>query len=172
MKYIQLFFFLLVFQTGFSQEDIFDVARKGTVEQVKTLQTQNPDIINTVNEQGFTPLLLACYRGNLDVAKFLIENSKTIDTTSDMGTPLMACVVKGDSVLARLLLQKGANPNLTDSKGTTALIYAVEFQNIETVQLLLKYNADKTHKNNEGKTAFEFAVFSGNEAIINLLKLN
>jgi ankyrin repeat protein len=36
--------------------------------------------------------------------------------------------------------------------------------------LLLENNADKTHKDNDGKTAFEHAVFSGNSEIINLLK--
>jgi uncharacterized protein len=34
----------------------------------------------------------------------------------------------------------------------------------------LKYNADKTLKTKDGKTAFEFAAFSGNETITNLLK--
>jgi ankyrin repeat protein len=33
-----------------------------------------------------------------------------------------------------------------------------------------KNNADKTIKDKNGKTAFEFAVFSGNEEIIKLLK--
>jgi ankyrin repeat protein len=32
------------------------------------------------------------------------------------------------------------------------------------------HNADKTKIDNQGKTAFEFAVFSKNEEIINLLK--
>jgi len=59
---------------------------------------------------------------------------------------------------------------VTDEKGTTALMYAVQFRNVAFVQLLLKHKADKTLKDKNGKTAFEFAVFSGNEEIINLLK--
>ena len=34
----------------------------------------------------------------------------------------------------------------------------------------LSNNADKTKIDNKGKTAFEYAAFSGNEQIINLLK--
>ena len=42
-------------------------------------------------------------------------------------------------------------------------------QNI--LELLLKYKADLQHKNKDGKTAFEFAVFTNNEEIINILKI-
>ena len=35
---------------------------------------------------------------------------------------------------------------------------------------LVDNKANKTHKDKEGKTAFEHAVFAGNEEIINLLK--
>lgn len=156
----------------FSQDDVFSIARSGTVENLKILANKEPKVINTKNENGFTPLILACYKGNLEVAKFLIEKSKTINTSSEMGTPLMASVVKGNNIITELLLQKGANPDLTDNKGTTALMYAVQFQNIDAVKLLLKYKADIKRKDKEGKTAFEFAVFTNNEEIINILKTN
>ena len=38
------------------------------------------------------------------------------------------------------------------------------------IEALLKHNADKSKIDNKGKTAFEYAAFSGNEEIINLLK--
>ena len=172
MYKIILSFLLLVTFNVFSQSDVFDVARKGTVEEMKLLVKKDKDIVDSKNDNGFSPLILACYKGNIAVAKFLIENSKTINGSSDMGTPLMACAVKGDKQISELLLKKGANPNLSDSKGTTALIYAVQFENLELVNLLLKYKADKNLKDNDGKTAFEFAVFSGNQDIINQLKNN
>ena len=49
-------------------------------------------------------------------------------------------------------------------------IYAVQFRNVEAVKVLLQNKADKTKIDKQGKTAFEYAVFSGNEEIINLLK--
>ena len=172
MYKIILSFLLLLTFNAFSQSDVFDVARKGTVEEMKLLVKKDANIVDSKNDNGFSPLILACYKGNIAVAKFLIENSKTINESSDMGTPLMACAVKGDKQISELLLKKGANPNLSDSKGTTALIYAVQFENLELVNLLLKYKADKNLKDNDGKTAFEFAVFSGNQDIINQLKNN
>jgi hypothetical protein len=156
--------------SAFSQSDVFNVARSGTVEDLKTLLNKTPEVINAKNENGFTPLILACYKGNFPVAKFLIENSKTINTSSDMGTPLMAATYKGQTELVKLLLENKANPNIADGNGTTPLIYAAMFGNTDILNLLLKYKADKTHKDKDGKTAFEFAVFSGNQEIINQLK--
>jgi ankyrin repeat protein len=68
------------------------------------------------------------------------------------------------------LIQKKANINIADANGTTALIYCVQFNNRTILSLLLENKVDKTHKDKDGKTAFEHAVFSGNEEIINLLK--
>lgn len=170
MKYLYLICTLFFFQTGFSQLDIFDVARKGTVEDVKTIMKQNPDAINSVNEEGYSPLILACYRGNIDVAKFLIKEVKDINGSSSMGTPLMAAVVKGHKEIVQVLLGNKADPNLTDANGTTALIYAVQFNNSAIVKLLLDYKADKSKNDDKGKTAFEYAAFSNNEEIINLFK--
>jgi uncharacterized protein len=152
--------------------DIFDIARKGTVAQAKELVKSNPKAVNETNKDGFTALILACYRGNNEVAKFLIENGSNINGNSDMGTPLMAAIVKGNNEMAKFLIEKKAIVNLADANGTTPLIYAVQFQNIDIIEVLLKNKADQSHKDKQGKTAFEYAAFSGNEKIINLLKSN
>lgn len=168
--------FLLLFFCGFfhcfAQEnlDVFDIARKGTIEQAKEKLKNNPNAFNVVNGEGYSPLLLASYRANNEVAKLLIESGSDINQKSNMGTPLMAAIVKGNNEIAKLLIQRSADVNATDSNGTSALIYSVQFQNIVTLKLLLENKVNKTHKDNEGKTAFEHAVFSGNEEIINLLK--
>lgn len=163
---------VLISNLVFSQEtlNVFDIARKGTLEQAKDILKVNPNAFKTVNNDGFSPLTLACYRGNNEVAKFLIDNGCDINQKSSMGTPIMATVVKGNMQIAKILIAKKANLNETDSNGTTALIYAVQFQNEDFIRLLLLNKVDKTKIDKNGKTAFEYAVFSKNEKIINLLK--
>jgi uncharacterized protein len=163
--------FLLSFSI-FAQEknSVFDVARKGTLKEIKKIYKKDPKAIVALNENGFSPLILATYKNNNEVAKFLIEKGAKIDEVSEMGTPLMAAVVKGNLEIVKFLIEKKANINLSDSKGNTALIYAVQFQNLEIVKLLLQNNVDKTKIDKQGKTAFEYAVFAKNEEIINLLK--
>lgn len=162
---------LLVISNCFAQQkSIFDVARNGTLQEIELFYSKNINCINEINENGFSPLILACYKGNSEIAKFLIEKKSNLDYVSDEGTALMAAVVRGKNELAKSLLENGANPNLTNLEGTTALMYASQFKNVELVKLLLHYKADKTMVNKDQKTAFEFAVFSNNDEIINLLK--
>ncbi|HKX86566.1 MAG TPA: hypothetical protein VJL37_07830, partial [Flavobacterium sp.] len=47
----------------FSQSDVFEVARTGTVDQMKTLSASNPDVVNALNDEGNSPLIIACYKG-------------------------------------------------------------------------------------------------------------
>jgi ankyrin repeat protein len=169
-KLLILALLLCFFNLEAQNKNVFDIARNGTLTEIQNMNKSNPDLINFLNESKMSPLILACYRGNIEVAKFLIENVKDINYNSDMGTALMAATYKNHRELVKLLLEKKANPNATDANGTTALSLAVQFKNSSLVQLLLEYKADKTIKDNKEKTAFEYAVFSQNEQIINLLK--
>ncbi|HEU4497015.1 MAG TPA: ankyrin repeat domain-containing protein [Flavobacterium sp.] len=170
MKKFALFFLMLLSANAFSQKDIFNVARTGTVDEAKALMKAAPNCINETSPQGYTPLILACYRGNNEVAKLLAKNVKDINAGSGMGTALMAATVKGNVEMAKFLLENKADPDRTDANGTTALIYAVQFSSPEIIKLLLAHKADKAKTDNSGKTAFEYAAFTGNETIINLLK--
>ena len=171
-KFYCLLIGLLLTGVGFSQNpiDVFEIARTGTTEQANNALAGNKQIFNVTNEHGFTPLILACYRGNDDVAKVLINNGSDINKNSPMGTALMAAAVKGNNDIIKILLANGANPDLADNNGTTALMYAVQFRNKELVQMLLEAKADKRKVDGKGRTAFEHAVFGGQDDIINLLK--
>lgn len=173
MKTISLFIlFISMFSNAQEnkQKDVFDTARYGTVEEMKALETKNPDTINAVNKMEFTPLILACYKGNTEVASYLAKRVKDLNYNSSSGTALAASVVKGNLILAKLLLENKANPNLADSGGMTPLLYAIQFKNIELIKLLLNYKADKKLADSTGKMPFEYAVFTKNQEIINLFK--
>lgn len=151
-------------------KSIFDIARSGTVSEVKELMEQNPDIINQTNESGFSPLILACYRGNVEVAEFLINNVKDLNYKSREGTALAGLSVKYNRKLTEDLLKKNADPNIADDTGSTPLFWAVKFGNKELIELLLKYKADKSIKDSMGMTPFEYALQTHKEEIINILK--
>ena len=166
-----LIILLLTINYSFSQINIcFDVARKGTLHEVQSLFEKDKSVVNAIDDNGASMLILACYRGNIEVAKFLINHNTDLNYNSKNGTALMACVVKGEYQLADELISKKANLDLTDGNGITALMLAVQFKNIEMVKKLVAAGANKSLKCKQEKTAFEYAAFSGSEQIINLLK--
>ncbi|WP_238555486.1 ankyrin repeat domain-containing protein [Chryseobacterium sp. P1-3] len=113
MKNLILLLSMFLTSLLYAQEQtktIFDVARNGTVDEVKGLMKQNPDIINQPNENGFSPLILACYRGNTEVAKFLIDHVKDVNYQSKEGTALAGLSVKYNKELTEALLRKKCRP--------------------------------------------------------------
>ena len=152
------------------ESSIFDVARNGSLMEIKALTKNNPDIINNISKEGYSALTLACYYSNYDVATFLIEHVKDINSKSGYGTPLMAATVKKNSNLVKLLLENNANPNLTDQNNSTALHFSVIFNQQEIIELLMKHKADPNIKDNRGNTALDYAKITNNNKFIQLLK--
>ena len=150
--------------------DVFDIGRKGTVEQAKEKLQENPNCFNVVNDEGYSPLLLACYRGNNAVAKFLIESGSDINGKSKFGTPLMACIVKANNEIAKVLIDKKADLNFADGNGTTALIYATNFKNYEIVSALVKAKANVAFKDSKNSTALDYAILANDDKLIEILK--
>jgi ankyrin repeat protein len=137
---------------------------------MKLLFEKDKNSVNAIDDKGSSMLILACYRGNHEVAQFLIDNGADLNYVSNNGTALMACVVKSEFQLVDELLKKKVNLDLTDTNGVTALIFAVQLNNVQMVKKLVNAGANKDLKCKQNKTAFEYAVFSNNEEIINLLK--
>ena len=91
----------------------------GNLPLAKTLVLQNKALLDHIS---WTPLHYACAKGHLDVAQFLIANGATVDSLS-LGntTPLMMAVQSGNEQLVKLLLDKGADLQLRNAQGLTAI---------------------------------------------------
>ena len=73
-------------------------------------------------------------------------------------------------MLCKLLLENGANPNLKDSGGSTALHSAVFYRKPKICALLLEYGADVNAKNENGTTPLDRAVDNKDRETIKILK--
>ena len=162
------FIFLSIEMTA--QSAIFEIARHGCVDDLQYVLENNSDVINYKNSSGFTPLTLACYNGNLEVATLLAKKVENINVNSDAGTALMAAVFKNDIEITKILLDLGADANIPDTNGTTALHYATRFTNKEIIKLLVAYGADMNFKDSKGYSALDYALLDKDESILKLLK--
>jgi len=176
MKINQLLVLLLLlvnsFQIVFAQDEnktVFQLARSGNLEDFKAMIKKKPALIDAQNEQGYSPLILACYNGNDKVAEYIINHCKDINFNNGYGTALMAATIKGNLHLVNYLLEKKADVNLTDSNGTTALHYAVIFNLDAIAKQLIKSGAKYNLKDNRGKTAKDYAVLKNKTTLLNLL---
>ncbi|MES2863324.1 MAG: ankyrin repeat domain-containing protein [Bacteroidota bacterium] len=168
MRIALLFFFVVSF--SFAQKDVFTVAKNGTIQEMKMLFEKDSNCVNMIDKNEFSPLILASYRGNFEVAKYLITIVNDVNYLSPEGTALMAAVMRGDVVLINMLIEKKANLDLTNRNGVTALMLATQFKKIEIIKILMQNKANKLLKDNDGKTAFEYAVNTNDDTIIQLLK--
>jgi len=97
--------------------------------------------------RGFTPLLFAAQQGDVESGRLLLQAGADVNDRSgnDRKTALMVAAASGNREFSVLLLEKGANPDLSDEGGYTALHYAAsDPDGADMVRALL---ARHTHPN-------------------------
>lgn len=78
------------------------------------------------SDGGFTPLLFAAQQGDIETATELLAAGANIeDATEEDGTALVLSIASGHEAFALWLLDKGANANVHDGNGITALHYTL-----------------------------------------------
>ena len=171
VKQLSLFFFLFISFGTDAQIDIYEIARHGCAEDLQIVFKNYPNIINVKNKSGFPPLTIACYSGNLEIATILAQHVDNINFNSNVGTPLIAAVYKNKIEIAEMLLKFGADVNIADAKGTTALHYAIMFKNIDLIKVLIDNGADIKLEDNKGLSPLDLAELDKNEHILEILKI-
>jgi truncated hemoglobin YjbI len=89
---------------------------------VKLLIDAGADVNARSGVGGQTPLHMAARRGNVRIARTLLDAGADLEAQDKQGeTPLRRAVNCGHENVVRLLLERGADPNLPDRHGKTPL---------------------------------------------------
>jgi ankyrin repeat protein len=85
--------------------------------------------------------------------------------TSDLADAVM----KRDTAAARALLLKKADVNAPQNDGTTALMWAVRYDDLDTADVLIRAGAKVSTANRDGATALQLAAMNGDAPMLQKL---
>jgi ankyrin repeat protein len=128
------------------------------------------------DDEGRTPLMQASIEGHMEVARLLLEHmgGQGLNTTDNEGrTALHYAAYEGYDEAVSLLLAKGADPNITDLDGSTALACACAASRWTVVLLLATHMGRQAleTRDSEGRTPLYLAWEEGHRKWARLLLL-
>lgn len=108
---------------------------------------------------------------DFELARIRIDEGADVDAGRGRyhGPLVMIAAKLGHVDMVRLLLDRGANVELTDDLGATALMGAAATGNLEIVRLLLDRGADVNHDDWSDQTPLSEAAVAGHRVIVDLL---
>ena len=115
-------------------------ARCDKLEYVKWLLKRNADVNIISKDRGYSPVMDAVWKKNLEMVKLFIKAGANLDIMSSDGQPILVLAVgNGDAKIVEVLLKAGANPDIQDSMGMSARSYANLFKKADLVKILNKF---------------------------------
>ncbi len=148
-----------------------DACRRGDAGEAEQLCNLFPELINSKDAKGFTPLIIAVYNNQQAVTVVLLQHGADVNTQDAAGnTALMGACFKGYNELAATLIKAGASVNLCNFQGAPALTFAATFGQLEIAELLLQNGAEITLKDSRGKSSLDHALIQENSAMVALLQ--
>jgi ankyrin repeat protein len=142
---LELLFSILKVEAGAPDIASFrNIISQGDLKRLNNVLTRYPSIV--ADYESINPLALTVELKDentaLRSAEMLLHYEANVNGPVDAEvTPLIKATLNKKKNFANLFLSSNANPQLLDKDGKSALIHAVELNNLELVKLLLSFSA-------------------------------
>lgn len=132
-------------------------ASKGNEALVEVLLRAGADV-NLANISGVTPLMGAAFKGQPSIVRRLMAAGARLDPVDRVrkNAAIYAAGVGCNECLAEFL-RAGVQVNARLDNDETLLMWAAGYGHLETVRFLLDHGADRSLKDNRGKSAADIA---------------
>jgi ankyrin repeat protein len=159
---------------------LMTAARAGDAASVRALIVAGAAVNAREKTQGQTAVTWAAMENNGEAVRVLAEGGADLNATSTTlqfpefkwitsgmvstslphggWTPLMYAARQNAPAAARALLESGADPNLTDPEGSTALMLAIVNAHFDLAAMLIEKGVDLNVADSTGMTALYAAV--------------
>lgn len=154
---------------------IFAASIQGDTAHLEELLAANRSLVSALSDDGWTPLHLAAFFGNLEAARLLLNKGAQANarsTNSMENTPLHAAAAGRHAAVVKLLLDHGASSNARQHGGWTALHAAAQNGDLEMARMLVSGGADVQARAENNQTALDLALTKGQQAMVDYLEAN
>ena len=178
-------------------KDFFDAIRTGDRERVSGMIAADEALLNSKDENGLGPFIVAKYSGRSEIAALLLEKGVELDIFSacmagagervaelmgldrkliqsysgDGWTPLHLACFFGQPAIAEALIQRGADVQARSRNAmqNAPLHAAAAGRNREAARILIEHGADVNAQQEGGWTALHAAAQNGDVEMVQLL---
>jgi len=172
MRTAAVFFSLILAIGEIAQAgDIFDALRRGDVPMIKALIEKTPQILESRDGNGRTPLHYAAWGGDAGFISYLIDKgAKPGLQDSEAQTPLHLAAMKDRKDAVAELVRRGSPLKTRDDYGRTALIACAREQgSAATGRVLIEAGANVNAADRFGDSALSLATWRGKTDFVELL---
>lgn len=136
---------------------LIDACRDNQAEAVK-IMLASPDVdVRAMNNRGETTLHIAVDKGNVYIARLLLEHNAPTELLYDNGESLIYRAAVNNIHMLNALIQYNADVNYPNRNGETPLIFAVKSKRKSLIDLLMQNGADSGLKDKLGCSALDYA---------------
>ncbi len=119
------------------EKDVLELTKK--IEEIGEPKIIYDERINYQDENGNSPLLIACAMNNNRFAKFFLELGADINMENIMKeTPIMHAIATDDVNLVKFLIEKGADVQRVNAENKSVLDFAKEIDNKEILEEVMR----------------------------------
>jgi uncharacterized protein len=176
MKYLKTFEQITIFEAPLKKSKVPIIAtiENNDIKKLKEMISSGLDL-NEIDDAGRTAVMIAVIHRKYKFLEELINAGADLNLRDiiNLETALMFSISMNDIISTKMLIDAGADPNIQDQHGKTALYYADPYKELDAFKYLLSYNKTNINiKKRNDYNALMYYIISTSNQILEPILIN